>query len=389
MSLSIRPGAQPAPCLLPLHPPALHIGDLCIPSAIVQGGMGIGVSLSSLASAVANCGGCGVIATAGIAFNEPDLQSNYREANIRALRREIRKARAASNGVIGVNIMVALSNYDDLAATAVEEGVDIIFSGAGLPLSMPAFLKGADSPKLVPIVSSGRAADIICRKWLSRYKRLPDAFVVEGPAAGGHLGFKPQQLEQKEHSLERILPEVVAAVAAHEALSGKTIPVIAAGGIYTGGDIRRMLQLGASGCQMGTRFVATHECDASPRFKERYIQAQKKDIMIIKSPVGMPARAIVNTLVQESAKGNRKPEKCRLRCLHGCSGTQAQYCIQDRLTMARQGDVDEGLVFCGENAWRVNEIISVRELMDSLLLEYASQVQQPMKEARETVSTEA
>jgi len=373
MSVLLPPGNVPGHDFFPVRPPALRIGDLSIPVPVIQGGMGIGVSLSGLASAVAECGGVGVIATAGIGFREPDLQTNFREANIRALRREIRQARAASNGVLGVNIMVALSNYDDLAATAVQEGVDIIFSGAGLPLGMPAFAAGPKAPKLVPIISSGRAADIICRKWLARYNRLPDAFVVEGPAAGGHLGFKPQQLEMEEHSLENILPEVVAAVARHEEATGASIPVIAAGGVYTGADIMHMLQLGASGCQMGTRFVATHECDAAPQFKQRFIAARKEDIRIIKSPVGMPARAIVNSLVEEAAKGNRRPKSCRLRCLHGCTGTKADYCISDRLAMAHGGDVHEGLVFCGANAWRVNRLVSVRELMDSLLLEYAEQ----------------
>ncbi|MFW5837889.1 MAG: NAD(P)H-dependent flavin oxidoreductase, partial [Desulfovibrionaceae bacterium] len=235
--------------------PALHIGDLVAKAPIVQGGMGVGVSLSGLAAAVANAGGIGVIATAGIGWEEPDLESNFKEAASRALRRHIRKARAATDGIIGVNIMVALTNYDDLASAAVEEGVDIIFSGAGLPLSLPQFVHGAASPKLAPIVSSGRAADILCRKWTARYQRLPDALVVEGPLAGGHLGFKPEQIDEDEFCLERILVETVAAVAPFEKASGRSIPVIAAGGVYTGADMLRMMRLGAAACQLGTRFV--------------------------------------------------------------------------------------------------------------------------------------
>ncbi|MDK2957635.1 MAG: nitronate monooxygenase [Desulfovibrionales bacterium] len=352
--------------------PALQIGDLRVPSPIVQGGMAVGISLSGLASAVANAGGIGVIATAGIGWDEPDFETNFREANIRALRRHIRIARAQSNGVLGVNIMVALTNYDDLAATAVEEGVDIIFSGAGLPLTLPKFTQGANSPKLAPIVSSGRAADIVCRKWRSHYKRLPDVVVVEGPKAGGHLGFKPEQIDRQEYALGKILPEVLETLAPYEALAGRPIPVIAAGGVYSGADVWSMLRLGAAGCQMGTRFVATEECDASDNFKQSYLAAKKEDIQIIQSPVGLPGRAIANCLTREAAKGSRMPGRCLLNCLKSCTGPKACFCISARLIQARCGDVLEGLVFAGENAWRVNEIVSVPELMDSLAQEYES-----------------
>lgn len=355
-------------------PPALHLGDLRIEVPIIQGGMGVGVSLSGLASAVAARGGVGVIATAGIGWDEPDLDTNFRQASIRALARHIRRAREATDGVIGVNIMTALTNYDDLAATAVTEGADIIFSGAGLPLSLPKHVQSGEGTKLVPIVSSGRAADIVCRKWKARFGRYPDAFVVEGPKAGGHLGFKPEDIERPEFALEAILPKVVEAAALHEAAAGRPIPVIAAGGIYTGADMLAAMRLGAAACQLGTRFVATHECDAADRFKELYLRAGKEDIHIIKSPVGMPGRAISNTLVREAEEGRRMPDSCRLRCLAGCKGPKARFCIFDRLTMARAGDVEEGLVFAGENAWRVNRIVSVAELMDSLLREYGEAV---------------
>ena len=264
--------------------PRLVIGDLIIPTPIIQGGMGIGVSLAGLSSAVATAGGVGVISAAGIGGEEPDFKTNYVSANTRALRREIREAKSRTAGVLGVNIMVALTNYAELVRASVEEGIDIIFSGAGLPLDLPRHLDGKTSPTLVPIVSSGRAASIICRKWKSRFGRTPDAFVVEGPMAGGHLGFKPEQIADPDFRLEKLVPDVVAAVAAFG-----DIPVIAAGGVYTGADIRKFLDLGARGVQLGTRFVVTHECDVSPAFKQAYLDARKEDIHIIKSPVGMPA----------------------------------------------------------------------------------------------------
>lgn len=257
--------------------PSLQIGDLVAKIPIIQGGMGVGISLSSLASAVANEGGIGVISAAMIGMREPDVAKNPVEANVRALRSELHKARALSNGIIGVNIMVALTTFTQLVRTAIEERVDVIFSGAGLPLDMPRhFLEVCEQKKeqlktkLVPIVSSGRGATVIAKKWLSRFGYLPDAFVVEGPKAGGHLGFKVNEIDDPAHALEVIVPEVVEAVKPFEDKHGRALPVIAAGGIYTGSDIRKFLELGASGVQMGTRFVATDECDADERFKQSY-----------------------------------------------------------------------------------------------------------------------
>ncbi len=276
--------------------PALRIGNWEAEIPIVQGGMGVGISLSGLASAVANTGGIGVIATAGIGMFEPDHFTNFKAANKRALRKEIQKAKANTNGLIGVNIMVALSDFDELVECSVEEEVNMLFLGAGLPIRLPETLPldklGELPTKFVPIVSSGKAAKLIFRSWAKHFNHVPDAVVVEGPLAGGHLGFKREHLDDPDYSLEKLLPEVIAAVKPYEEQFNKDIPVIAAGGIYTGADIHKFMQLGAGGVQMGTRFVATCECDASGVFKDAYLNCKKEDIVIIDSPVGLPGRAI-------------------------------------------------------------------------------------------------
>ncbi len=348
----------------------LKIGDLTAKLPIIQGGMGVGISLSGLASAVAKEGGVGVIATAGIGMLEPDFSKNWLEANIRALKREIKKARELTKGILGVNIMVALSNYTDMVRTAIEDEIDIIFSGAGLPLNLPQFLKGSAKTKLVPIVSSGRAAGIICKKWSEKYNYLPDAIVVEGPRAGGHLGFKEDKINDPEYSLEKLIPEVIKAVRPFKERHKKPVPVIAAGGIYTGEDIYKFLQLGASGVQMATRFVTTYECDASIKFKQTYIDSSKEDIVIIKSPVGMPGRAIRNKFIDDANKGEKKPFECPYHCIITCDYKKSPYCIALALLNARKGNLEHGFAFAGENAYRAKGIISVKELIESLIEEY-------------------
>ena len=354
--------------------PILRIGDLEPDIPIVQGGMGVGISLSSLTSAVANAGGIGVIATAGIGQFEPDWYTNYNEANKRALRREIRKARADTTGIIGVNIMVALSDFDDLVQCAVDEGVNVLFLGAGLPIGLPKTLPldrlGELATKFVPIVSSARAAKIIFRAWEKRYNHLPDAVVVEGPLAGGHLGFKKEQINNPDYALEEILPEVISAIKDYRERFNKSIPVIAAGGIYTGADIRKFMQLGAEGVQMGTRFVTTYECDASIEFKEAYLRCKKEDIVIIDSPVGLPGRAILNRFLERVASGVKMPFKCPWKCLRTCDFKNAQYCIGLALTNAKKGDIENGFAFAGANAYRADKIISVKELIGTLVEEY-------------------
>ena len=351
----------------------LRIGNITVNLPIIQGGMGVGISLSSLASAVANEGGVGVISTAAIGINESDFFTNFLEANIRGLKKEIRKARELTKGILGVNIMGALSNYADMVRTAIEEGIDIIFSGAGLPLNLPHFLDGKGKTKLVPIVSSARAVGIIAKRWFEKYKYLPDAIVVEGPMAGGHLGFKEEQMDDQEFRLEKLVTDVIEEVKLLENRYEKAIPVIAAGGIYSGGDIRRFLELGAAGVQMATRFVTTHECDASIEFKNKYIECKKEDIVIIDSPVGMPGRAIGNKFIDAVNKGGKHPLNCHFHCIKTCNVESSPYCIALALINAQRGNMEHGFAFAGENAYRTSEIISVKELMDVLQVEYGAQ----------------
>ena len=348
----------------------LTIGNLTAKLPIIQGGMGIGVSLSGLSSAVANEGGIGVISAAGIGMLEQDFYSNYVEANIRALKKEIRKARELTKGILGVNIMVALSNFADLVKTAVDEKIDIIFSGAGLPLNLPKFLKETTDTKLVPIVSSARAASIICKRWFEKYKYIPDAIVIEGPMAGGHLGFSHEHIDNPDYTLENLVSEIIKEVQPFEQKAGRSIPIIAAGGIYTGADIYKFIQLGASGVQMATRFVATDECDASIAFKKAYIDCKKEDIHIIKSPVGMPGRAIFNKFISDVNAGSKKPYTCPYHCITTCDYQFTPYCISLALINAQKGNMNHGFAFAGANAYRVNNIQSVKELMESLEQEY-------------------
>ena len=350
--------------------PELRIGHHISTVPIIQGGMGVGISLSRLAAAVANEGGIGVIAAAVAGIHEPDFATNSAQANIRALANEIRKARQATSGILGVNIMVALTDFGDMVRTSIAEGIDIIFSGAGLPLDLPSYLTSGCQTKLVPIVSSARAANILCKKWLSRYDYLPDGFVVEGPKAGGHIGFKEHQIDDPSFDLDHLVVDVVSTVKEFEMKMGQTIPVVAAGGIYNGEDIYNFLELGASGVQMGTRFVATYECDADDAFKQAYIDAKEEDMVIIKSPVGMPGRAIHNDFIDGVNQGKKKPFKCPFHCIKTCKTHESPYCIAMALGNARKGKFKNGFAFAGKNAYRVKEIVSVRDLINDMIKEY-------------------
>ena len=348
----------------------LRIGDLLARIPIIQGGMGVKISGPHLAAAVANQGGIGVIAAADIGMDEPDFFDNPTKANVEGLKKAIRKAREMSEGIIGVNIMVALTDYGEMVKAAIEEKIDIIFSGAGLPLSLPSFLDDKSKTRLVPIVSSARAAGIIAKKWKRNYARIPDAVVVEGPRAGGHLGFKPEQVDDPSFSLERIVPEVIEALKSFAKKIGDSIPVIAAGGVYTGADIKKFLELGAAGVQMATRFVTTDECDANIRFKEAYVKAKKSDITIIESPVGMPGRAIQNSFLEKVADGTKHPINCPYKCLKTCKIEKSPYCISFALMNAFRGKLKGGFAFCGANAYRAEKIISVSELIEKIKKEF-------------------
>ena len=349
----------------------LIIGNVTAKIPIIQGGMGVGISLSGLASAVANQGGIGVISAAGVGMYEPDFTSNFVEANIRALRKEIRLAREKTKGLLGVNIMVAMTSFENLVQASLEEGIDFIFSGAGLPLSLPKYLEKRGRTKLVPIVSSGRCARIIARRWADKYDYTPDAVVVEGPMAGGHLGFSEEQINDSEYALENLVTDVINEMKPFEKASSQKIPVIAGGGIYTGEDIHKFMQLGAAGVQMATRFVTTKECDASDAFKNTYIQARKEDIGIIKSPVGLPGRAIINKFIEDVRNGEKKPYVCPFHCISTCDIKNSPYCISFALMNAKRGKFKNGFAFAGANAYRAEKIETVKEIFDTLKREYA------------------
>lgn len=344
----------------------LQIGDLVARIPIIQGGMGIGVSLSRLAGAVAKEGGVGVISAAQPGFNEPDFGTNTEEANMRALGREIHKAKEISGGgLIGVNIMCAMHHYAEYVRCCIDNGADMIISGAGLPTSLPELVQGSKI-KFAPIVSSLKAIKVLFKLWTRRYKTVSDFVVIEGPMAGGHLGFSAEEVQGDDFSgYDREIESIVSFVKSYEEPYGKKIPVIVAGGVYDRADIDHCLSLGADGVQMSTRFVATEECDADERFKQAYLDVKKEDIVIVKSPVGMPGRAIRNTFIRAREQGREAISHC-YHCLEHCDPRTTPYCITEALVRAVRGDVDNALVFCGANAWRVNQMTTVKELMAEL-----------------------
>lgn len=347
----------------------LIIGELEIKIPIIQGGMGVKISTASLVSAVANYGGAGTIASVALGFGTPENETDFVKASRDGLQREIRQSKEWTQGVVGVNIMVALSNYDDLIRTTIREKADFIVSGAGLPLRLPEFTEGS-SIKLIPIVSSARAADVMIRIWKRRYNRLPDAIVVEGPLAGGHLGFKFEDLtSHNEDNLEKLIVDVLKVVKEYEKDLNINMPVIAAGGIFDGKDVAKFLRLGAKGVQIATRFVATFECSVADGFKELYLAAGEEDIVIIKSPVGMPGRAIMTKFIDRLLHGERMPIKCNYQCLKTCNPKTVPYCIAEALFNAISGNVDNAVVFAGSNVSRVDRIVSVKELMDDIVSE--------------------
>lgn len=348
----------------------LKIGNLEIRIPIIQGGMGVGISLSGMAVAVANQGGVGVIASAGLGMLYRKKGADFLENSIIGLKEELQKAREMTRGIIGINVMVAMSNFADMVKTAISEKADIIFSGGGLPLNLPSFLTNESTTKLVPIVSSARAAKIICDKWKHDFNYLPDAIVVEGPKAGGHLGFKVDQITDENYALERLVPEVLRVTKEFESTYSVKIPVIAAGGIYTGQNISDIMKLGASGVQMGTRFVTTTECDASPEFKQSYINANSEDIEIIKSPVGMPGRAINNSFLDRVKLGQLVPVRCPFKCIKTCEVSSSPYCIISALYSAFKGKFNTGYAFAGTNAYLAEKIISVKQTFEDILEEY-------------------
>lgn len=367
----------------------LKIGNLVAKHPVIQGGMGVGVSLSSLAGAVAKAGGIGIISTAQIGFKDQDFGKNPMAANLRAIHSELKKARdKAPQGILGFNIMVATKEYASYVKEAVKVGADVIISGAGLPIDMPKFVAEAenedgDSEKkerrtmIAPIVSSVKSALVICRMWDRKYHTAPDFVVVEGPCAGGHLGFSREQLTElgadtdhvaetfDEPAYDKEIRGIIETVKSFAEKYKKHIPVITAGGIFDHKDVLHQFALGAEGVQAATRFVTTEECDADIAYKEAYINAKEEDIVIVKSPVGMPGRAIKNKFLERVAQGPVKVERC-FRCLEHCNPAESPYCITKALINAAEGKIDEALLFCGSNAYRCEKIETVPEVMAAL-----------------------
>jgi nitronate monooxygenase len=348
--------------------PELKIGGITAGIPIVQGGMGVRVSLSNLAAAVTNAGGIGTLSSIGLGDFVASLKE-YERISREALEFEIEQVKKKTSGPVAVNFMGVLSNVDDLIQTAVAGGIKIIVYGAGLPMTLPGLVPDP-SVNLVPITSSARVAELILRVWDKRHGRVPDAFILEGPLAGGHLGFSREQLARKEEfSLERLLPALLETLKPYEDKYGRQIPVIAGGGVFDGRDIARMLGLGASGVQMATRFVCTVECDVADAFKQAYLNAKEEDIVIIDSPVGMPGRAIRNDFLKDLEIKGKIQVKCPYRCLTACKADHANYCIAQVLLNSYLGDVKNGLLFCGQNAHRIDKIVTVKELFAELIAE--------------------
>lgn len=355
----------------------LVMGELTAKYPIIQGGMGVGISLSSLAGTVAKAGGIGLISTAQIGFKSPDFLKAPLEENLRAIKTEFDKARKiAPDGIIGFNIMVATKNYAMYVKAAVKAGADIIVSGAGLPVNLPELVRGART-KIAPIVSTAKSAMVICKLWDRKYQKVPDLVVIEGPLAGGHLGFTREQLSDYGADTEDVagtyrraeydqeIVDIIKVVRGYEEKYRQHIPVVVAGGIFTRADVAHALELGADGVQVGTRFVTTEECDAPDCYKQAYIDAGQEDIVITKSPVGMPGRAIKNAFLEQVADHRLKVQHCYL-CLEHCNPATTPYCITKALSNAAEGDLEHALLFCGSNAYRCDKIETVEGVIKDL-----------------------
>lgn len=340
----------------------LIIGDLTARLPLVQGGMGVGVSLSKLAGAVAKAGGVGLISTAQIGYREPDYDKNPIEVNLRTIEKEVCKARKiADGGIIGVNIMVATKRYEDYVKAAVEAGVDLIVSGAGLPVKLPELTMGSNT-KIAPIVSSVKSANVILKMWDKKYNRTADMVVIEGPKAGGHLGFKKEELDHMdEMDYDKEILEIMDVVKEYADKYNCYIPVIFGGGIYEKADVDHYLDMGLDGVQVASRFVTTYECDADEKYKQTYINAKEEDIILVNSPVGMPGRAIRNRFAEKSPEGAYKPTRCR-QCIQTCNPKETPYCITDALLNAVTGNVEDALLFCGANAYKADKLEHVEDV---------------------------
>ena len=356
---------------------SLKIGKYVVEKPVVQGGMGVGISWDQLAGNVSKEGGLGVISAVGTGYymdkkfagklvaDRPLSEDNfYSKDGFEAIINNARKI--CGDKPLAANILYAINGYGDVVRNACELGIDIIITGAGLPTNMPEFTADYPDVALVPIVSSPKALKIICKRWQKRYNRLPDAVVVEGPKSGGHQGFTYEQCKLDENQLENIVAPVV-----EEAALWGNIPVIAAGGVWDKSDIEEMLSLGASGVQMGTRFIGTHECDAHENLKQVLLDAKEDDIELMSSPVGYPAQGVRTNLTELVEKREGPSIKCISNCVAPCNrGVEAKevgFCIADRLSDAYEGNLETGLFFSGTNGYKLTELISVKELLNKLM----------------------
>lgn len=346
------------------------IGNKEVKIPVIQGGMGIGISLGNLAGSVAKEGGVGMISAAQIGFLEPDFEEHPLEANLRAMESELQKARRiAPEGIVGFNIMVAMREYETYVRRAVATGADFIVSGAGLPVNLPAYVKGSKT-KIAPIVSTEKAANVVLKYWDRKYGRTADLVVIEGPKAGGHLGFSEKELfEYTEETYEEEIQKICEVVTFYAEKYGVKIPIAVAGGIDTPEKVKHILDCGIQAVQVGTRFVTTEECDADIHYKEAYINARKEDIIIVKSPVGMPGRAIKNAMLEKVMQGEELYFGKCYRCLAKCNPSEIPYCITKALIEAAKGNTEDGLLFCGANAYRAEKIETVKEVIADLLKE--------------------
>ena len=346
----------------------LQIGEKKLQVPIIQGGMGVGISLGRLAGSVAKEGAAGIISAAQIGYREPDFDTDARKANLRAIGKEMEKARAISpDGIIGFNIMVAMRHYEDYVREAVRAGADLIISGAGLPTDLPKYVAGS-KVQIAPIVSTEKSAKVILKYWDKKYQRTADLLVIEGPSAGGHLGFTKEQIEfydAKTYAGE--IRKIKKVVREYEVRYCKKIPLFLAGGIDNYSDVKRALELGVDGVQVATRFVTTKECDADLRYKEAYVNAREEDIAIVKSPVGMPGRAILNPFMKKVMAGEQIPHSPCHGCIKNCRPKEIPYCITDALIAAARGDIEHALLFCGKYAYRARKIETVKEVIASLM----------------------
>ena len=348
----------------------LKMGNIEAKVPLIQGGMGVGISLGRLAGAVAKEGGIGIISAAQIGFKEPDFDTNTKEANLRAIQKEYDKARAiAPDGIIGFNIMVAMRHYEEYVRAAIDAGADLILSGAGLPTDLPR-IAGDSRAKLAPIVSTDKSAKVILKYWGRKYKRMPDLLVIEGPKAGGHLGFTKEQLKAYDQAAyDAEVSDILDTVRSYEEEFQCRIPVALAGGIENKAQAEHAFSLGVDAIQAATRFVTTEECDAHIKYKEAYLNAKETDIVIVKSPVGMPGRAILNPFMEKVMAGERIPHSSCHGCLQKCNPSEIPYCITDALVHAARGEVDDALLFCGAYAYKAEHLETVKEVIDSLMPE--------------------